>query len=514
MDEGMIDGVAAMTRFLNLIASEPDICKVPVMVDSSKWEVIEAGLKCLQGKGIVNSISLKEGEEKFLHQAKLVRRYGAAVVVMAFDERGQADTFERRIAVCQRAYDLLVEKVGFPPQDIIFDPNVLTVGTGMEEHANYAVDFIRATKWIKENLPLAKVSGGISNVSFSFRGNNVVREAMHSAFLYHAIKAGLDMGIVNAGMLAVYDEVPKDLLELVEDVLLNRRPDATERLIKFAESVKQKGKAEIVEDEWRKGTVEERLEHALVKGIVDFIERTSRKRGRNMAGRSLVIEGPLMAGMNVVGDLFGSGKMFLPQVVKSARVMKKAVAYLLPFMEAEKKAAGGVHKNAGKILLATVKGDVHDIGKNIVGVVLACNNYEVIDLGVMVPCEKIIATALRTTRGHHRPERADHAVAGRNGARRARDGPARVETAAADRRRDDEQGAHGGENRAGLPRTGGPRPRRLARRAGGRQSDQRRTKTRIRQTGPRRIRARPRRNTPGSGRNWFPSKPPAPTRRN
>ncbi len=394
MDEGMIDGVAAMRRFLNLIASEPDICKVPVMVDSSKWEVIEAGLKCLQGKGIVNSISLKEGEEKFLHQAKLVRRYGAAVVVMAFDERGQADTFERRIAVCKRAYGLLVQKVGFPPQDIIFDPNVLTVGTGMEEHANYAVDFIRATKWIKENLPLAKVSGGISNVSFSFRGNNVVREAMHSAFLYHAIKAGLDMGIVNAGQLAVYDEVPKDLLELVEDVLLNRRPDATERLIKFAESVKQKGQAEIVEDEWRKGKVEQRLEHALVKGIVDFIESDT-EEARQKYGRPLaVIEGPLMAGMNVVGDLFGSGKMFLPQVVKSARVMKKAVAYLQPFMEAEKKAAGGTHKNAGKILMATVKGDVHDIGKNIVGVVLACNNYEVIDLGVMTPCEKIISTAL------------------------------------------------------------------------------------------------------------------------
>jgi 5-methyltetrahydrofolate--homocysteine methyltransferase len=393
MDEGMIDGVPAMTRFLNLIASEPDICKVPVMVDSSKWEVIEAGLKCLQGKGIVNSISLKEGEGKFLRQAKLVRRYGAAVVVMAFDERGQADSFERRIAVCQRAYDLLVGQVGFPPQDIIFDPNVLTVGTGMEEHANYAVDFIRATKWIKENLPHAKVSGGISNVSFSFRGNNVVREAMHSAFLYHAIQAGLDMGIVNAGQLAVYDEVPKDLLGLVEDVLLNRRPDATERLIKFAESVKQKGKAEVVEDEWRKGTVEKRLTHALVKGIVDFIETDVEEARQKFARPLQVIEGPLMAGMNVVGDLFGSGKMFLPQVVKSARVMKKAVAYLLPYMEAEKKAAGSVHKNAGKILVATVKGDVHDIGKNIVGVVLACNNYEVIDLGVMVPCEKILQTA-------------------------------------------------------------------------------------------------------------------------
>jgi len=393
MDEGMIDGVAAMTKFLNLVASEPDICKVPVMVDSSKWEVIEAGLKCLQGKGIVNSISLKEGEEKFLHQAKLVHRYGAAVVVMAFDDRGQADSFERRTEVCKRAYDLLVQEVGFPPQDIIFDPNVLTVGTGMEEHANYAVDFIRATKWIKENLPRAKVSGGISNVSFSFRGNNAVREAMHSAFLYHAIKAGLDMGIVNAGMLAVYEEVPKDLLELVEDVLLNRRPNATERLIKFAESVKQKGKTEVVEDAWRQGTVEERLSHALVKGVVDFIDADIEEARQKYAKPLLVIEGPLMAGMNVVGDLFGSGKMFLPQVVKSARVMKKAVAYLLPFMEAEKKAAGGVHKNAGKILMATVKGDVHDIGKNIVGVVLACNNYEVIDLGVMVPCEKILQTA-------------------------------------------------------------------------------------------------------------------------
>ncbi|HEY1717344.1 MAG TPA: vitamin B12 dependent-methionine synthase activation domain-containing protein, partial [Verrucomicrobiae bacterium] len=328
------------------------------------------------------------------YQAKLVRRYGAAVVVMAFDEKGQADNLERRREVCKRAYDLLVEKVGFPPQDIIFDPNVLTVGTGMEEHANYAVDFIRATKWIKENLPRAKVSGGISNVSFSFRGNNTVREAMHSAFLFHAIKAGLDMGIVNAGMLAVYEEVPKDLLELVEDVLLNRKPDATERLIKFAESVKQKGKAEIVEDEWRKGTVEERLTHSLVRGIVDFIDADVEEARQKFAKPLQVIEGPLMAGMNVVGDLFGAGKMFLPQVVKSARVMKKAVAYLMPFMEAEKKLSGATNKNAGKILMATVKGDVHDIGKNIVGVVLACNNYEVIDLGVMVSCEKILQTAI------------------------------------------------------------------------------------------------------------------------
>jgi len=392
MDEGMIDGVAAMHRFLNLIASEPDICKVPMMVDSSKWEVIEAGLKCLQGKGIVNSISLKEGEEKFLHQAKLVHRYGAAVVVMAFDERGQADSFERRTEVCKRAYDLLVGKVGFPPQDIIFDPYVLTVGTGLEEHANYAVDFIRATKWIKENLPHAKVSGGISNISFSFRGNNAVREAMHSAFLYHAIRAGLDMGIVNAGMLEVYEEVPKELLGLVEDVLLNRSDDATERLIKFAESVKQKGKVAIIEDAWRSGTVEERLSHALVKGIVDFIDADTEEARQKYVKPLLVIEGPLMSGMNVVGDLFGSGKMFLPQVVKSARVMKKAVAYLQPFLEAEKSA--GAAKTQGKILLATVKGDVHDIGKNIVGVVLRCNNYEIIDLGVMVPCEKILQTAI------------------------------------------------------------------------------------------------------------------------
>ena len=395
MDEGMIDGVAAMTRFLNLIGSEPDICKVPLMVDSSKWEVIEAGLKCLQGKGIVNSISLKEGEEKFLHQAKLVRRYGAAVVVMAFDERGQADSYQRRTEVCKRAYDLLVQKAGFPPEDIIFDPNVLTVGTGMEEHANYAVDFIRATSWIKENLPGAKVSGGISNVSFSFRGNNVVREAMHSAFLYHAIRAGLDMGIVNAGQLAVYDEVPRDLLERVEDVLLNRRPDATERLIKFAENLKSpspSSSSPSPEAAWREGTVEERLSHALVRGIVDFIEADAEEARQKYGKPIAVIEGPLMAGLNVVGDLFGAGKMFLPQVVKSARVMKKAVAYLQPFMEAEK-AASGLRRARGKVLLATVKGDVHDIGKNIVGVVLGCNNYEVIDLGVMVSCEKILAAA-------------------------------------------------------------------------------------------------------------------------
>ncbi len=393
MDEGMLDSKAAMTRFLNLVASEPDIARVPVMIDSSKWEVIEAGLKCVQGKGIVNSISLKEGEEKFLEQARTIRRYGAAVVVMAFDERGQADSFERRIEVCERCYRLLTQKGGVPAQDIIFDPNVLTVGTGIEEHNNYALDFIRATRWIKRNLPLARVSGGISNVSFSFRGNNVVREAMHAAFLYHAVQAGLDMGIVNAGMLAVYEEIPGELRGLVEDVLLNRRSDSTERLIKFAEQVKAKDKAEVVHDEWRSGAVEDRLSHALVKGVADFIEQDVEEARKKYARPLDIIEGPLMDGMNTVGDLFGSGKMFLPQVVKSARVMKKAVACLLPFMEAEKQAMGN-YKAQGKILMATVKGDVHDIGKNIVGVVLGCNNYEVIDLGVMVSAEKILQTAV------------------------------------------------------------------------------------------------------------------------
>jgi len=392
MDEGMLDSHEAMSTFLKLIASEPDIARVPLMIDSSKWEVIEAGLKCVQGKPVVNSISLKEGEEVFKAHARLVKRYGAAVVVMAFDEAGQADTLERKIEICRRVYRILTHDIGFPPQDIIFDPNILTVATGIEEHNNYAVNFIEATRWIKSNLPLCKVSGGVSNISFSFRGNNVVREAMHSAFLYHAIKAGLDMGIVNAGQLAVYEEIPKDLLELVEDVLLNRRPDATERLVNFAETVKQKGKVAVQEDAWRQGPVEERLSHALVKGIVEYIEADVEEARQKYAKPLEVIEGPLMAGMNVVGDLFGSGKMFLPQVVKSARVMKKAVAYLLPFMEAEKRASGKSQAQA-KILMATVKGDVHDIGKNIVGVVLGCNNYEVIDLGVMVPCEKILKTA-------------------------------------------------------------------------------------------------------------------------
>jgi 5-methyltetrahydrofolate--homocysteine methyltransferase len=398
MDEGMIDGVAAMTRYLQLLASEPEVAKVPFMVDSSKWEVIEAGLKCLQGKGIVNSISLKEGEEKFRENAAKVLKYGAAVVVMAFDEQGQAATFEEKIRICERAYRILVDEVGFPPEDIIFDPNILTVATGMEEHNNYAVDFINATRWIKQNLPHAKVSGGVSNISFSFRGNNKVREAMHSAFLYHAIAAGMDMGIVNAGMLEVYEEIDPELKVLVEDVLLNRRPDATERLVDFGETLKNVGVAvsEKKAEEWRNGTVEERLSHALVKGIDAFIEIDAEEARVKLGRPLLVIEGPLMAGMSVVGDLFGAGKMFLPQVVKSARVMKKAVAHLTPFMEAEKAAmvaAGEVVKAQGKIILATVKGDVHDIGKNIVGVVLACNNYDVIDLGVMVNCEKILERA-------------------------------------------------------------------------------------------------------------------------
>ncbi|MBI4471478.1 MAG: methionine synthase [Acidobacteria bacterium] len=391
MDEGLLDSEAAMTRFLNLVATEPDITRVPVMIDSSKWSVIEAGLKCIQGKGIVNSISLKEGEDVFKRYARMIRKYGAAVVVMAFDEKGQADSVERKVEICTRAYTILTEEVGFPPQDIIFDPNVLTVATGIEEHNNYAVAFIEAARRIKAMLPLAKVSGGISNISFSFRGNNVVREAMHSAFLYHAIRAGLDMGIVNAGQLAVYEEIPKDLLDLVEDVLLNRRPDATERLLAFADSVRKTGKAEAKEDVWREGSVEERLKHALIKGVVDYIEQDVEEARQKYQKPLAVIEGPLMDGMNVVGDLFGSGKMFLPQVVKSARVMKKAVAQLIPYMEAEKKAGGG--RSQGKILLATVKGDVHDIGKNIVGVVLACNNYEVIDLGVMAPSDKILGTA-------------------------------------------------------------------------------------------------------------------------
>ncbi len=392
-DDGLIDGKAMMARFLQLVQSEPEIAKVPIMVDSSKWEIIEEGLKYLQGKGIVNSISLKEGEERFIQQARHIRRYGAAAVVMAFDENGQAATYEEKIRICERAYRVLVDKVGFPPEDIIFDPNILTVATGIDEHNNYALDFINATRWIKTHLPHAKVSGGVSNISFSFRGNNVVREAMHAAFLYHATKAGMDMGIVNAGMLEVYDEIPKDMLEHVEDVLLNRRPDATERMLEFAEKFKgQAGKKQEEDLSWREASVEKRLEHALLKGIDKFIDEDT-EEARRKYGRPLkVIEGPLMDGMGVVGDLFGEGKMFLPQVVKSARVMKKAVAWLEPYMEAEK-ASQPEQKSAGKFLIATVKGDVHDIGKNIVGVVLACNGFEVTDMGVMVPCDKILAKA-------------------------------------------------------------------------------------------------------------------------
>ncbi|MEN9972453.1 MAG: hypothetical protein RIS20_800 [Bacteroidota bacterium] len=391
MDEGMIDGKEAMIRFLNLIAAEPDIARVPIMIDSSKWEIIEAGLKCVQGKGIVNSISLKEGEEKFIEQAKKIKRYGAAVIVMAFDENGQADSYERRIEICQRSYTILTEVVLFPKDDIIFDPNIFPVATGMEEHNNNALDFFKATKWIRTNLPGAHVSGGVSNVSFSFRGNNKVREAMHSAFLYHAIAHGMDMGIVNPSMLEVYSDIEPQLLEYVEDVLLNRRPDATERLLELAETVKGDGKKKEIDLSWRNAPVKERLSYALVKGLVEFIDEDV-EECRHLFERPIeVIEGPLMDGMNTVGDLFGSGKMFLPQVVKSARVMKKAVAYLLPYIEAEK---DGKSSYAGKILMATVKGDVHDIGKNIVGVVLACNNYEVIDIGVMVPAEKIIQTAI------------------------------------------------------------------------------------------------------------------------
>jgi len=392
MDEGMIDGVAAMTKFLNLIATEPEIARIPIMIDSSKWSVLEAGLKCVQGKGIVNSISLKEGPADFLAKAKIIRRFGAGVVVMAFDETGQADTVERKVAICQRAYKLLVEEAGFPATDIIFDPNILAIATGIEEHNDYGKNYIEATRIIKATCPGVRISGGVSNLSFSFRGNNVVREAMHAAFLYHAIKAGMDMGIVNAGQLAVYDDIEPELKERVEDVILNRRPDATERLLELAERVKGSGRKKELDLAWRQEPVEKRLAHALVAGVVDFIEADV-EEARQKYGRPLsIIEGPLMDGMKIVGDLFGAGKMFLPQVVKSARAMKRAVAYLLPFMEAEKE--GGAQPQ-GKIVMATVKGDVHDIGKNIVGVVLGCNNYQVIDLGVMVPCEKILETARR-----------------------------------------------------------------------------------------------------------------------
>ncbi|AWW32916.1 methionine synthase [Echinicola strongylocentroti] len=396
MDEGMLDGEAAMVKYLNLLASEPEISRIPIVVDSSKWNIIVAGLKCIQGKGIVNSISLKNGEEEYIHQAKTIKKFGAAVVVMAFDEDGQADTYQRRIDICQRSYDILVNEVKFNPQDIIFDPNIFPVATGMEEHRRNAIDFFMATKWIKENLPGAKVSGGVSNVSFSFRGNNPVREAMHAAFLYHAIQHGMDMGIVNPAMLEVYDDIPKDLLEHVEDVLWDKRDDATERLLEFAETVKSSGKKEVANESWRSEPVQKRMEHSLVKGIIDHIESDAEEARQLLKSPLKVIEGPLMDGMNVVGDLFGSGKMFLPQVVKSARVMKKAVAYLEPFMPKAGDADFNEEKSSiKKVLLATVKGDVHDIGKNIVGVVLACNSYQIIDLGVMVDAQTIIDEAIK-----------------------------------------------------------------------------------------------------------------------
>ncbi|NQY06144.1 MAG: dihydropteroate synthase, partial [Flavobacteriaceae bacterium] len=390
MDDGLIDGKEAMIKFLNLIAAEPDICRIPIMIDSSKWEIIEAGLQVVQGKSVVNSISLKEGEEKFIWEAKQIKRYGAAVIVMAFDEVGQADTYERRVEISKRSYDVLVNKVNFPPEDIIFDLNIFPVATGMEEHRKNAIDFIEGTRWVRQNLTHASVSGGVSNVSFSFRGNNLVREAMHSVFLYHAIQAGMNMGIVNPTMLEVYDDIPKDLLEHVEDVILDRRDDATERLLEFAETVKGTAKEKVIDESWRENVLQERITHALVKGIETYIVDDVEEARQEVAKPIEVIEGHLMKGMNVVGDLFGSGKMFLPQVVKSARVMKKAVAYLQPFIEADKDAH---QRSLGKILMATVKGDVHDIGKNIVSVVLGCNNYEIVDLGVMVPPEKIIETA-------------------------------------------------------------------------------------------------------------------------
>ena len=410
MDEGMLNGVESMVHFLNLIQAEPDIARVPIMIDSSKWEIIEAGLKVVQGKCIVNSISLKAGEADFLEQARKVKRYGAAVIVMAFDEEGQADSYERRIEICERSYRLLVDQVGFQPQDIIFDPNIFPVATGMDEHKLNAINFFRAAKWIRENLPGAHVSGGVSNVSFSFRGNDLVREAIHSAFLYHGIRAGMDMGIVNPAMLEVYDDIEKGLLERVEDVLLNRRDDATERLLEYAETVKGDGKKKVVDLAWRNAPVESRLAHALVHGIDEWIVADT-EEARSQSARPLdVIEGPLMAGMNVVGDLFGSGKMFLPQVVKSARVMKKSVAYLEPYIDAEK--MSGDRQSAGKVLLATVKGDVHDIGKNIVGVVLACNGYEIIDLGVMVAPEVIFKSGHRSKGRYHWIKWIDYSFAG------------------------------------------------------------------------------------------------------
>ena len=471
MDEGMIDGVAAMDRFTKLIAAEPDISRVPVMIDSSKWEVIEAGLKNVQGKPIVNSISLKEGEEKFVREARLCRKYGAAVVVMAFDEDGQADNLERRKEICGRAYRILTEEVDFPPEDIIFDPNCFALATGIEEHATYGIDFIEACAWIKENLPGVHISGGISNVSFSFRGNNPVREAIHAVFLFHAIKAGLDMGIVNAGALVVYDEIDPELRERIEDVVLNRRPDAAERLLEIAEKFNKEGEAEDPQAaEWRSLPVRERITHALVKGIDADVETDTEELRAEISaagGRPIeVIEGPLMDGMNVVGDLFGAGKMFLPQVVKSARVMKKAVAYLLPFIEAEKQ-PGDAETTNGTIVMATVKGDVHDIGKNIVGVVLQCNNYEVIDLGVMVPAQKILDKAKEVNADIIGLSGLITPSLGRDGELRRRDGAAGSRDPAADRWRDDVARPHGRQGRAATYRAGRLGQGRLALSPGG-----------------------------------------------
>ena len=471
MDADLVDSEEAMTRFLNLISDEPAVARIPIMIDSSKWSVIEAGLKCVQGKAVVNSISLKEGEEKFLEQARLVKRYGAAVVVMAFDEEGQAVDADRKVAICARAFTLLTEKVGLAPEDIIFDVNILTVGTGMAEHANYAVEFFEAVRRLKKMFPLCKTSGGVSNVSFSFRGNEVVREAVNSVFLYHAIRAGLDMGIVNPTQLQVYEEIPKDLLHLVEDVVLNRRPDATERLIDFSKTLGKKQKGEEKEAAWRDECVEERLKHALIQGIVDHIDADVEEARLKYGSPLTVIEGPLMAGMNVVGDLFGAGKMFLPQVVKSARVMKKAVAYLQPFLEAEKNKSGTVRKARGKVLMATVKGDVHDIGKNIVGVVLDCNDYEVIDLGVMMPCETILREAREQgvtmigLSGLITPSLDEMVHVAREMEREG------FSAAAAHRRRDDQRQAHGGEDRPGLPRPSDSRQGCVAQRWRGGEAD-------------------------------------------
>ncbi len=484
-----------MGRFLNLVAAEPDIARVPVMIDSSKWEVIETGLKCVQGKPIVNSISLKEGEERFIHQARLCRRYGAAVIVMAFDEAGQADTRARKVEICTRAYRILTEQVGFPAEDIIFDPNIFAVATGIEEHNNYAVDFIEATRAIKRTLPHAKVSGGVSNVSFSFRGNNPVREAIHAVFLYHAIQAGMDMGIVNAGQLAIYDDLPAELREAVEDVILNRRADSTERLLEIAPKYQGDGGEETrpEEQDWRGWPVEKRLEHALVKGITDYIDEDTEEARLLLERPLLVIEGPLMAGMNHVGDLFGAGKMFLPQVVKSARVMKKSVAYLFPFLEAEKAASGDLSTNNGRILMATVKGDVHDIGKNIVGVVLQCNNYEVIDLGVMVSSDTILQRRAGGEGRYRRTLRSHHPLARRDGACRQGNGASRVHDSTADRRRDHLQGAYRHQDR---PPAHGRRHLCAGCLAGGRrglQPAERRAARRLPRLHPRGLLPRPRR---------------------